>query len=376
VIDALRIELGADQKGQLIDVGTQNIDAYNTYLLGLHEWRRYTEQSVEKAIEYFKQAIELDVSFGRAYWDLYLCFISLQVSYGETSETLTSEAEEAASHARENGFMPPYPWAEVQRRIHPETQPDQRQLALEACDKIRHPDPTWRSYEYQQFAECLEGVGLFHGALDYFEKYPNVVQQDTRDAYARGPGVRIRFLLSCIGRFDKAIELWTEYIATHADEPIAIGERALLYIRTGQYEKAERDLETLAKVFPRNFPQFYDLYWRRELDAAKAYFGWLESRKNLLPLYKYWGCFLLGEIEKGLDYLEEAVLRSNYPFILRTNLHRVVPHSISREVDQHPRFQALFKRFGLDDAWRDELIEIANDLTDITGIHVQQDDAY
>lgn len=109
---------------------------------------------------------------------------------------------------------------------------------------------------------------------------------------------------------------------------------------------------------------------------AKAYFGWLESRKNLTPLYKFWGCFLLGEIEKGLDYVEEAVRRNNNPFMLRTDLHRAVPHSIAMEVDQHPRFQALFKRFGLDDAWRDELIEIANDLTDITGIHVQQDDAY
>ena len=150
----------------------------------------------------------------------------------------------------------------------------------------------------------------------------------------------------------------------------------MLYSRTGQYEKAEQDLATLAKVFPRNFAQFYYLYWHRELDAAKAYFDWLEKRKNLFLLPKYWGCFLLGETEKGLDYVEERLSRGAPAFNLRIDLRRALPQSICTQVECHPRFKAILQEFGIDDVWRDEVMQMANDLTDVTGIHVQLYEAY
>ena len=150
----------------------------------------------------------------------------------------------------------------------------------------------------------------------------------------------------------------------------------MLYSRTGQYEKAEQDLADFAKVFPRNFAQFYHLYWRRDLDAAKAYFDWLEKRKNIPLLYKYWGCFLLGEIEKGLDYVEENLSRGAPASNLRITLRDALPQSIYEQMEVHPRFQAILKQFGIDDTWRVELIAMANDLADVTGIHVQLDEVY
>ena len=49
---------------------------------------------------------------------------------------------------------------------------------------------------------------------------------------------------------------------------------------------------------------------------------------------------------------------------------------LAYKADQHPRFQAMLAKRGLDDNWRDELLEMANDLTNVTGIHVQLDEAY
>ena len=184
------------------------------------------------------------------------------------------------------------------------------------------------------------------------------------------------WLLSHMGRFDKAIDLWTEWIAARPDDPIAIGQRALLYSRTGQYEKAEQDLAELSKVFPRNFGQFYHLYWRREVDAAKTYFNWLERRENLHLRYKYWGRFLLGDIEGGLDHLEAAINRGQDLSFNRAQITFVLPRSTQQEVEQHPRFRSLLLQFGIDDSWRDEVMKMANDLTDVTGIHVQLDEAY
>lgn len=72
--------------------------------------------------------------------------------------------------------------------------------------------------------------------------------------------------------------------------------------------------------------------------------------------------------------LEEAARHWGYPAIV-LNLH-FIPQSILREVLQHPRFKAVLKQYGIDNTWRDELMAMVNDLTDITGIHVQLDEEY
>jgi TolB-like protein len=374
VVAALRIELGAHEQVQLIDLGTHNKNAYNAYLLGMHESIQLTRQGVEQARDHFRQAVDLDPAFGRAHWSLCWCYLRLMDVFGMTREELTGLADAAATRAREVGFVPPYPWIEVERQIRPDTRPDHRQLALEACGWIRDPDSEWGLFGYRQMGLYLAKAGLLHGALAYLE--PCLDTAPEREL--GGPPLIMRYIdiLSGLGLFDKAIDLWTEYIAAHPDSPNSVGERAMLYSRTGQYEKAEQDLATFGQVFPRNFPQFYHLYWHRELDAARAYFDWLEPRKNLLLLLKYWGCFLLGEAERGLDYIEEDISRRGAPIDLNTTLRRVLPQSIWEQVERHPRFQAILKEFGIDDAWRDELMQIANELTDVTGIHVQLDEAY
>ena len=86
--------------------------------------------------------------------------------------------------------------------------------------------------------------------------------------------------------------------------------------------------------------------------------------------------FLLGDIEGGIGYLEEDVSRGAHPAVFRSNIAEVVPETLLREIEQHPRYRAILKRFGIDEPWRDELMALANDLTVVTGIHVQPDDAH
>ena len=239
-------------------------------------------------------------------------------------------------------------------------------LAREACDKMHHPDPEWQSFEYVQLGDCLIAAGFDHGACDYYEVYLERAQHDLSATWIQP---RYRYLLQQVGRFDKAIDLCTEAIA---QDPLMTGERANLYSRTGQYEKAEQDLATAHKTYPRrNINDFYYLYWRRELDATKT--SWLENHE---PQYRCLGCFLLGDIEGGVSYLEEEILRGVHPAVFRSNIGALLPQSILREVEQNPRFQEILRQFGIDDAWCDELMGMVNDLSAITGIHVKRDDDY
>jgi hypothetical protein len=70
------------------------------------------------------------------------------------------------------------------------------------------------------------------------------------------------------------------------------------------------------------------------------------------------------------------VRRGAHPAVYRSNIGEVLPQSILRKVEQHPRYQALLLRFGIDSAWCDELLAMANDLSPITGIRVQPDEDY
>ena len=150
----------------------------------------------------------------------------------------------------------------------------------------------------------------------------------------------------------------------------------MLYSRTGQYEIAERILATETRGFSGfNINQFGHFYWRRELDAARQYYDRFES-SDLEPLDRYWVCFLLGDIEAGIDHLEEDVRRGAHPAVFRSNIGEVLPQSIVRKLESHPRYQAILKRFGIDSAWCDELMMMANDLSTLTGVRVQPDDAY
>ena len=365
VVDALKVELGADEPAQLVDAGTANAQAYEAFLIGLYEARSGTRRSLSKAVVHLQQAAELDPDYARVHWWSYFCYWRL-IGVGLARQEMEPKAEAALNRAKAAGFNPPVPWIKARRDLFPQTRPDQRTLAREAHEKIRHPDPEWQSFEYVQLGDCLIAAGLNHAASDYYEAYLERAQHDLSATWIQP---RYRYLLQQIGRFDKAIDLCTEAIAQ--DQQVT-AERANLFSRTGQYEKAARDLATMHEAYPhKNISDFYYLYWRRELDATKS--SWLQNHE---PQYQALGCFLLGDIDGGLNHLEEEIRLGVHPSVFRSNIGALLPQSILREVELHPRFQAILKQFDIDDAWRDELMGIANDLSDATGIHVKRDDDY
>jgi hypothetical protein len=56
-----------------------------------------------------------------------------------------------------------------------------------------------------------------------------------------------------------------------------------------------------------------------------------------------------------------------------SNIGEVLPLSVLRKVEQHPHYQAILKRFGIDRAWCDEPLTMADDLSP-TPVSVRPDD--
>lgn len=370
VVDALKIELGTEIEGPVINRGTQNTAAYQYYLQGGFEFQKQTRQGLLKARDLYSKATEQDPQFGRAYWFNFVTMFRQRDLGFLPQEAFYPDALQLVEAMNKTTYLPPTSPVQISRLLQPDTVPDQKTVALEAITNIRSGDQSWHGDQFITLGVSLMAAGLLNGARDYIEYYiaafPSYVSDtNIEDIYGN--------LLFTLGRFDKASEHFTGVYARQPDSILILGTRAMLYSRTGQYTKAKADLAVLAETFPRNFAQFYDLFWRRELDAAKAYFEWMDGQKNLMVLFKIWGCFLLGYIEKGMDYLES----SDYdPALLRTVALYALTPSIIRTVTDHPRYKAMLAEEGMDEAWRDELMAKTNELEAITGIHVALDEDY
>jgi TolB-like protein/class 3 adenylate cyclase/Flp pilus assembly protein TadD len=67
VADALQVTLAPGERHQLEQQGTQNLEAYQLYLQGLHLFHRMSEDGLSNSITYFERALQHDPNFAQAY---------------------------------------------------------------------------------------------------------------------------------------------------------------------------------------------------------------------------------------------------------------------------------------------------------------------
>jgi len=67
VADALKIQLGMEERQRLLRKPTENVKAYELYLQGRFELNNFTEKSFTNSVQYFQQAIALDSKFALAH---------------------------------------------------------------------------------------------------------------------------------------------------------------------------------------------------------------------------------------------------------------------------------------------------------------------
>jgi TolB-like protein/DNA-binding winged helix-turn-helix (wHTH) protein/Tfp pilus assembly protein PilF len=70
VADALRATLSPEEQDRLATVPTENLAAYEAYLLGKQRFARMTSVALAEAVDYFQQAIDLDPNFALAHVEL------------------------------------------------------------------------------------------------------------------------------------------------------------------------------------------------------------------------------------------------------------------------------------------------------------------
>jgi len=67
IVERLKVKLIGDEKVALTKRYTDNTEAYTLYLKGRFHWNKQRKTGLDRAIDYFQQAIELDTSYALAY---------------------------------------------------------------------------------------------------------------------------------------------------------------------------------------------------------------------------------------------------------------------------------------------------------------------
>ena len=103
IVDGLRLELSADEQGQLAKRPTENAVAYEEYLRGRDCFGRYifrtlAREDCDEAIEHFQKAVHLDQGFGLALSGLGACYANrVFKGFGDAEDY--ERAEDAFSEA-------------------------------------------------------------------------------------------------------------------------------------------------------------------------------------------------------------------------------------------------------------------------------------
>jgi len=67
IVDTLKTKLLPEEINQIEKKPTENLEAYDLYLLGRYYWNKRTEEGLKKSIEYFEKAKEINPNYALAY---------------------------------------------------------------------------------------------------------------------------------------------------------------------------------------------------------------------------------------------------------------------------------------------------------------------
>jgi serine/threonine protein kinase/TolB-like protein/Tfp pilus assembly protein PilF len=92
----LRPKLDGGEAKQLARHETENPEAYQLYLQGLFYWNKWTQDGFQKAIDFFRQAVEKDPSYAQAYAGLADAYTFMGASGYVTPQQVWQSAKSAA----------------------------------------------------------------------------------------------------------------------------------------------------------------------------------------------------------------------------------------------------------------------------------------
>jgi tetratricopeptide (TPR) repeat protein len=278
VADALRATLTPEEQDRLVAVPTENLAAYEAYLIGKQRLAELTSGSVKQAVDYFQRAVELDPGFALAYVDLADAYVHLADWFSLPQNEMHSKAEVLIERALElddqlgkaytvlahmqnwakesedaeakfrralelnpNSAMTYFSYGELVRAL------GRSEEALTLHRKGVELDPLSARLIHQVGMD-LDALGRFDEGLSWYEK-----------SFHLGPGYPFNLWSIAthywwVSRdFGEAIRWFRKTISSDPGDPFNSAYFGRLYMDLGDPDRAERWIHQSIEVIPESF---------------------------------------------------------------------------------------------------------------------------
>jgi serine/threonine-protein kinase len=341
IVESLKVALLAGEKTALRKRATADTEAYNLYLKGLYFVARPNRESIEKALDLFRQALDRDPGFAEAHAGIAFAFASMGAINLAPQADIFPKARAAAGKAL--AADPESALAlSVMATVHYYFDLDwtaaeasfRRVIALDPSNSMARGQYAWLLVSLRRFDEAVTEIKR---ALAADPLMPLL--------YAWSVGIH-----GGAGLPDKALEDFAKLRQIDPTIGLAYFHAGVAYFLKGLYDKTIEILGEGARyvAFPGWGEDLIQLCLLKKGDRAGAeriQAGLLEARRTLpvSAVTLAYGFAGLGDLDRAFEWLETAV-RERDSVITVVNVYT---EFIAPELARDPRFGAFLDRLGL-----------------------------
>ena len=332
IAEKLLPNLNRRDKNLLINRQTQNAEAYDAYLKGCHFLSTHTKEGLEKSLEYFQKAIELDENYALAYVGIANAYFLLNgYSFSPVNDILAE-----TNYAIERALAIAPDLAEVRATIGTIKyvyEWDWQAAESEFLLAIKfNPNYTFARYWYVVF---LMLSGRFSEAQDQLN---HLVKIDPLSLSLNKTSASLLYYArryeESIHQAEKTLELYPNCIPVYP-------AMAISFAKLGEHQKA-------IKLMQKGYEAAPSLSRLAVLGYLFALAGEQQKAKDILekinnesaaPLVEnFYIHIALGEIEKGFDHLEKSLIQKDLEHVA------LIVEPRADKVRNHPRFIEILSK--------------------------------
>lgn len=342
VVNEVSIHLSPEQRSRLANARPVDPEAYEAYLKGRYEWNEWTEEHLQRSVEAFQRATQIDPGYAPAWaglsdaYSLLALFDYLPLQIGvERSKTAAlkalqlddtlSEAHVSLASAR----LWEWSWSAAEKEL-------QRGISLDPNNAMAHQ---WYGYE-------LSALGRFDEAIAEMQHAKRL------DPLSPNKNNSLGATLYRAGRYDEALEQFREVPDPDANSEFRHRRMAAIYERKEMWAESMNELVIALKYGGKK--ELAVSVQRRFISSgyatAKQTFLWGDLREmqkryeNASPsvaLSVAEDYALLGEQNKALEWLQKALRKDD------KNLMYLKVDDRLEGLRSDPRFVEMARRIGL-----------------------------
>jgi serine/threonine-protein kinase len=343
IVESLKVTLRVGEKTALKKRSTDDPDAYNLYLKGLYFAARPDAESLDKALNFFREALDRDPNFALAHTGMARVFGSLGVmnlappaemwpkAKAALQKALSLDEDLAEAHAQiaSMALWFEWDWDAAEKSL-------DRVLALNPGDAFSHGNYGWFMLSRRRFDESIREVKK---ALSLDPLMPLY--------YAWSVGLH-----TATGRYDEAIQEFDKAMEIDPKLGLAYFHAGCAYLQKGEFDTAIEALEKSKKfgVYPGWPETMMTLLYLRKGEKEKAvrtYQEQLAQIEKTAPSFVTlaWQAAALGDIDQAFKFFDKAYETRD---ILMPYIH-VYTDVFAPVLQRDPRFNDLLVKMKLVD---------------------------